>query len=68
MRAAGLLAALDDAGQPVDRSGGGLLVEVYPAAALRVWGLASRAYKGSRNRSALRMLVDELQAALPGLA
>jgi len=67
MRAAGLLAALADAGHPVDRSGGGLLVEVYPAAALRVWGLASRSYKGMSNRPALSLLVDELQAALPGL-
>ena len=47
MRAAGLLAALGDAGKPVDRSGEGLLVEVYPAAALRIWGLASRSYKGT---------------------
>lgn len=37
MRAAGLLAALADLGKPVDRTGAGLLVEVYPAAALRVW-------------------------------
>lgn len=31
MRAAGLLATLAHAGRPVDRSGAGLLVEVYPA-------------------------------------
>lgn len=67
MRAAGLLAALADAGEPVDRTGAGLIVEVYPAAALRVWGLASRSYKGSGNRPALTHLVDELQAALPAL-
>ena len=68
MRAAGLLAALADAGQPVDRTGSGLLLEVYPAAALRLWGLASRSYKGSTNRPALGLLVDELQTALPSLA
>lgn len=68
MRAAGLLAALADAGRPVDRTGGGLLVEVYPAAALRLWGLASRSYKGVSNRPALKLLVDELQGALPSLA
>ncbi len=68
MRAAGLLAALADAGQPVDRTGSGLLVEVYPAAALSLWGLASRSYKGSSNRPALGLLVDELQTALPSLA
>jgi predicted nuclease with RNAse H fold len=67
MRAAGLLAALADAGRPVDRTGAGRLVEVYPAAALRVWGLASCSYKGSGNRAALSQLVDELQAALPAL-
>jgi len=68
MRAAGLLAALADAGRPVDRAGSGLLVEVYPAAALRLWGLASRSYKGRSNRPALGLLVDELQTALPNLA
>ncbi len=68
MRAAGLLAALADAGRPVDRTGSGLLVEVYPAAALSLWGLASRSYKGRSNRPALGLLVDELQAALPSLA
>jgi predicted nuclease with RNAse H fold len=67
MRAAGLLAALADAGRPVDRSGLGLLVEVYPAAALRVWGLASRSYKGISNKPALGLLVDELRTALPDL-
>ncbi len=49
MRAAGLLAALADAGMPVDRSGAGLLVEVYPAAALRIWGPASR-WRGPATR------------------
>src|SRR3712207_770978 len=54
MRAAGLLAALADAGRPVDRSGAGLLVEVYPAAALRIWGLLpSRPYKGTSNQRTL---------------
>ena len=67
MRAAGLLAALADAGQPVDRAGNGVLVEVYPAAALRAWGLTSRSYKGASNRGALGLLVTELEAALPEL-
>lgn len=67
MRAAGLLAALADDGRPVDRSGAGVLVEVYPAAALRIWGLASRSYKGTKNKAALGLLVDELQTALPDL-
>ena len=67
MRAAGLLALLADAGTPVDRTGAGPLVEVYPAAALRLWGLTSRSYKGPGNRAALNQLVDQLQAALPTL-
>lgn len=41
MRAAGLLAALGS----VDRSGSDVVMEVYPAAALKVWGLAHRGYK-----------------------
>ena len=65
MRAAGLLAALADDGKRVDRSGDGLMVEVYPAAALRIWGLTSRSYKGTGNRAALGLLVDDLQTALP---
>ena len=67
MRAAGLLAALADAGRPVDRGGLGLVVEVYPAAALKLWGLASRSYKGISNKAALGLLVDELRTALPDL-
>lgn len=38
MRAAGLLARAAAAGQPVDRAGGGVVVEVYPAASLRCAG------------------------------
>ena len=46
------LAGLADGGKPVDRTGAALVVEVYPAAALRVWGPANRPYKGSGNRVA----------------
>lgn len=67
MRAAGLLAALAAHGRPVDRAGGGVVVEVYPAAALRGWGLPHRRYKGPHNAAALDELVDRLLAALPGL-
>lgn len=65
MRAAGLLAALADAGKPVDRSGAGLLIEVYPAATLKIWGLTSRSYKGTGNHAAFGLLVDDLETALP---
>ena len=42
-RAAGLLAQLPFT---ADRSGAGKVVEVYPAAALRRWGLVAQGYKG----------------------
>ena len=40
-----LLDAFAEAGETVDRSGGGRLAEVYPAAALRTWGLLTPGYK-----------------------
>lgn len=43
MRAARLLSNL---AEPLDRSGSGKLVEVYPAASLRAWGFPHRQYKG----------------------
>lgn len=67
IRAAGLLAALAAAGRPVDRSGAGVVVEVYPAAALRCWGLPHRGYKRPANAAALDTLTDLLLAAMPGL-
>ncbi len=33
-------------GEAIDRSGGGRFVEAYPAAALRIWELPSKGYKG----------------------
>jgi hypothetical protein len=44
-RCAGLLARLAALGEPVDRAGSGVVVEVYPAAALRRLGLTHRGYK-----------------------
>jgi predicted RNase H-like nuclease len=44
-RCAKLLTELRDLFGPIDRSGDGLAVEVYPAGALRQWGLESRGYK-----------------------
>lgn len=67
MRCAGLLARLAAAGAPVDRSGAGVVVEVYPAAALKHWGLTSRGYKGTANRTVRHQLVDTLTAAAPWL-
>ncbi|WBB76611.1 DUF429 domain-containing protein [Micromonospora sp. WMMD1128] len=67
MRCAALLARLAAGGQPVDRSGGGTVVEVYPAASLKKWGLPNRGYKGRQNGSALNDLMDRLMDAAPWL-
>ena len=67
MRCAALLARLAEDGQPVDRSGGGTVVEVYPAASLKQWGLPYRGYKGRQNSGALNDLVDGLTTAGPWL-
>ncbi|PPF79912.1 DUF429 domain-containing protein [Pseudoclavibacter sp. RFBJ3] len=40
-----LLEAFESTGEEVDRSGGGRFAEVYPAAALRAWGLLTPGYK-----------------------
>jgi predicted nuclease with RNAse H fold len=45
MRSARLQALLAARGQRVDRTGTGLVVEVYPAAGLRCWGLPDAATK-----------------------
>jgi len=63
MRCAGLLAQLALEGQAVDRRGGGVVVEVYPSASLKQWGLPHRGYKGAANQSNLAVLVDALLAA-----
>jgi predicted nuclease with RNAse H fold len=67
MRCAGLLARLAAAGQPVDRAGSGVVVEVYPAAALKHWGLPYRRYKGTANAAVRHQLVDLLAAQAPSL-
>jgi predicted nuclease with RNAse H fold len=67
MRCAALLARLQRCGQPVDRCGGGVLVEVYPAASLKRWGLPHRGYKRTRNAANLGFAVDALRHAAPWL-
>jgi predicted nuclease with RNAse H fold len=63
MRAANLLAKLAAQGEAVDRSGVGVVVEVYPAASLRVWGLTRH-----RNDANWRSdIVDRLTTAPPWL-
>ncbi len=60
-RAARLLSRLGDQGHAVDRRGAGRLVEVYPAAALRLWGFASTGYKRREGRGSLVTLLGELR-------
>jgi predicted nuclease with RNAse H fold len=67
MRCAALLARLADRGRPVERDGRGVVVEVYPAASLKAWGLPYRGYKRARHRRALGDLLDGLRAAAPWL-
>ena len=60
MRIARLLAG-------IDRTGDGPIVEVYPAAALRMWDLAAAKYKGTAGSAALPALIAALRAAAPWL-
>jgi uncharacterized protein DUF429 len=62
MRAASLQALLAQDGHAIDRTGSGLLVEVYPAAGLKHWRLRRhRGYKGGNGRRSLSELVDDLE-------
>ena len=65
MRCAGLLSQLADRGCVVDRAGTGPLAEVYPAASLKLWGLAHTKYK--RDATVRAQLINDLLAAAPWL-
>ncbi len=67
LRCAVLLQRLAADGRVVDRSGqnGSAVVEVYPAMALRVWGLARPGYKTAPD--ARRALIAHLEQAAPWL-
>jgi hypothetical protein len=67
MRCAGLLARLAEGGRPADRDGDGVVVEVYPAASLKQWGLPHRGYKRTQNVTSLGAVVDGLVAKAPWL-
>jgi predicted nuclease with RNAse H fold len=47
MRCAGLLSKLQHAGESIDRAGLGKVVEIYPAASMRIWGLQIAGYRSS---------------------
>lgn len=67
LRWAAIAATVSAEGLDARRDGSGLLAEVYPAAALRLWGLPHRGYKGPGNRSVRGALVDTLLASAPWL-
>jgi len=67
MRCAALLDALAAAGHPVDRVGGGQVVEVYPAAALKHWGLPHNRYKKKEGTIVRGQALDQLLATLSTL-
>jgi predicted nuclease with RNAse H fold len=67
LRCALLLAQLALRDVAVDRRGGGRVVEVYPAASLKRWGLRHSRYKGAANQQYRTNLVDELLRAAPWL-
>ncbi|MFI9255105.1 DUF429 domain-containing protein [Streptomyces sp. NPDC053069] len=67
LRAAYLLDALATSGVPVPRDGSGPVAEVYPAAALRRWGIRlGRSYKtpGPEARAVREHIVRSLEAGL----
>jgi predicted nuclease with RNAse H fold len=47
MRCAGLLGRLEKTGIQIDRSGAGVVAEVYPGATIRVWGFKTTGYRKS---------------------
>jgi predicted nuclease with RNAse H fold len=65
IRCAGLLSQLAHSGVPIDRSGGGKVVEIYPGASLRIWGLRAPGYRASAE---LRTgMIDDLRKLAPYL-
>lgn len=49
MRCAGLLSRLSASGVEIDRTGSGLVAEVYPGASLRLWGFSTSGYRTSED-------------------
>lgn len=66
-RCAWLLAQLSRRGLDVHRAGTGAVVEVHPAASLKMWGLRHRGYKGGPHQAARDDLVTALRDAAPWL-
>jgi hypothetical protein len=67
LRCACLLAEAGRRGQVIDRAGDGVVTEVYPAASLKLWGLAHGGYKQRGSTQPLGDLVGDLMSAAPWL-
>jgi predicted nuclease with RNAse H fold len=52
IRCAGLLSKIAASGIKVDKSGAGKIVEIYPGASLRLWGLNTSGYRASTDARA----------------
>jgi hypothetical protein len=53
--------------QGMPRDGSGAVLEVYPAMALRIWGLVDSGYRGPGGRAQRARIVEQLLQALPGI-
>lgn len=62
MRCAGLLTRLSASGVEIDRSGAGLVTEVYPGASLRLWGFNTSGYRTSEDLRATLLSALKEQA------
>ena len=62
MRCAGLLTRLSASGVEIDRSGSGLVTEVYPGASLRMWGFNTSGYRTSEDLRATLLTTLKAQA------
>jgi predicted nuclease with RNAse H fold len=67
MRCAYLLDRLAAAGEPVDRSGEGKVIEAYPAPALTSWGISATGYKSRVGAARLPELLARLDEGLGGI-
>lgn len=67
LRWSALEARLRDEGIDCPRDGTGQVCEVYPAAALKTWGLSYRGYKKDANADLREALVGQLEGIFPQL-
>ena len=66
MRLAGVFSLLEQRGDAIARDGSDRLVEVYPAAALRIWKFDSQGYKRKENRDERCRLLEAFKASTQG--